>query len=97
MATIKFRTKIQTVHNHDGTVAWRDIKVPELKRSHCDMAAFRRHPKFGSYANSDLFPNLLSRIRKDIANCYGEMRLDRLPANVTVDESGFLALVTIEV
>lgn len=61
------------------------------------MPAFRKHPKFGGFANSQLFPNMLSRIRRDITNAGGWIRLDRLPENVTIDESGFLAVVKIEV
>uniref|UniRef100_UPI00195314A5 hypothetical protein n=1 Tax=Klebsiella pneumoniae TaxID=573 RepID=UPI00195314A5 len=65
-------------------------------RTHCDMSAFRRHPRYRSYANSDLFPGMLARIAHEAApNAY--LRLDRLPDNVVVDRSGFLALVTITV
>ena len=95
MAKISFKAKIQTVYNMDDTVAYHCIKVPELTRSHCDMDAFRRHPKYRSYANSDLFPGMLRRIRKDK---FGEtIRLDKLPDGVTVDTSGFLAVVSISV
>ena len=59
------------------------------------MADFRRHPKYGSYANSDLFPSILSRRAKELG--VGEyIKLDSVPAGVTVDTTGFLALVTIE-
>lgn len=94
-ATISFRAKVETIYNVDETVAWQHIKVPKLERRHCDMDAFRRHPKFGGLANSDLFPNLLSRIKRDHLGEY--VRLDRVPANVTVDTSGFLAVVSLEV
>ena len=95
MAKISFKAKIQTVYNMDDTVAYHCIKVPELTRKHCDMDAFRQHPKYGSYANSDLFPGMLRRIRKDK---FGEtIRLDKLPDGVTVDTSGFLAVVSISV
>ena len=73
--------------------------MPVLARSHCDMAAFRTHPKFGDLANSDLFPNVLSRIRRDrLVGAYSDhLRLDRLPKGVTVDSSKFLAVVSIDV
>lgn len=95
-ATITFRAKVKTVwHAHDpDSVAWRYVDVPALARRHCDMNAFRRHPKYGSYANSDLFPGMLARIRRDVGET---IRLDRIPASVTVDESGFLAVVVISV
>ena len=95
MATVTFRAKVEVIYNFDNTEAYRLVKVPEMKRSHCDMAAFRRHPKFGPYANSDLFANLLRKQRRD--HGIGEhLRLDRLPPCVTVDTSGFLAKVTID-
>lgn len=96
MATITFKAKIRTVYNVDDTPAFDDITVPQLQRRHCDMPSWRKHPKFGGLANSDLLPNILTRIRRDIAP-NGTIRLDRLPDNVTVDASGFLAIVTIEV
>jgi hypothetical protein len=95
MATIEFRGKTETVHNMDGTVAWVQIKVPKLERRHCDMAAFRQHKRFGGVANSDLFPSILARIARDAAP-NGYLRLDRVPANVAIDQSGFLAVVRIE-
>ena len=93
-ATLTFRAKVKTVYNHDDTPAWRYVAVPVLARSHCDMHEFRTHAKYGGLANSDLFPNILSRIRRDVG---AEIRLDRIPANVKIDESGFLARVTITV
>ena len=97
MAKIQFRAKVASVFNHDEdeTLAWQTVKVPTLTRSHCDMDAFRKHPKFGGYANSTLFPAMLARIARDVAP-YGYIKLDKVPDNVTVDTSGFLALVTIE-
>jgi hypothetical protein len=101
MATIKFKAKIREAWNADGeSVAWRYVDVPKLTRSHCDMEAFRRHPKYGGLANSALFPNVLSRIERDalgVRDYSRLLRLDRLPQGVTVDESGFLAVVSFEV
>lgn len=94
MATITFRAKAEQVYEMSGAPAFVQIRVPTLTRKHCDMDAFRRHAKYGGLANSDLFPNVLSRIRRDVAK-YDYIRLDRLPDNVAVDTSGFLALVTI--
>lgn len=74
------------------------IKLPVLTRNHCDMNAFRTHPKHGSYANSDLFPAMLARIKSEV---FGQgklfLRLDSIPENVSVDTSGFLAVVTITI
>ena len=99
MATITFRTKPIAVYNHDtpATVAYRLINVPELKRAHCDMAAFRSHPRYGGLANSDLFPNALARIRRNITNAYGEIKIGSEPENVTVAQEKFMVKVTIDV
>jgi hypothetical protein len=96
MATIQFKAKAHRVENADGTLAYMMIDFPKLTRSHCDMAAFRQHPRYGGIANSDLFPNALSRIASDIAPA-AFIRTDRVPDGVDVDLSGFLARVTIEV
>jgi len=96
MPSITFKAKVQTVYNMDDTVAWQFVKVPKITRSHCDMNAFRNHPKFGSYANSDLFQNLINRQLK--LACVGEnIRLDKIPDGVEIDMTGFLAEVTINI
>lgn len=96
MAKIEFKGKVQKVYNMDDTLAFEYVRVPALAYAHCDMNAFRRHPKYGSYANSDLFKNMLARIAKDKG--LGErIRLDRIPEGVTVDTSGFLAKVSFDV
>ena len=94
MAKIEFRAKVENVYNMDDTLAYSLVKVPSLDRKHCDMNAFRKHPKFGGFANSDLFKNVLSRIKKDRLGDH--IRLDRIPEGVTIDTSGFLALVTLD-
>ena len=95
MATITFRGKVETPQFIDGTPAPSRIKVPELTRRHCDMDAFRAHPKFRAYANSDMFPSMLARIRRERLGEY--LRLDQVPDGVHVDCSGFLAVVSIDV
>ena len=99
MATITFRTKPIAVYTRDtsATAAYWLIKVPELKRAHCDMGAFRSHPRYGGIANSDLFPNALARIRRDITNAYGEIKIGSEPENVTIAQEKFMVKVTINV
>lgn len=98
MATITFKAKVQNAMTMmPGEVAFRLIQVPELQRRHCDMASFRRHAIYGGIANSSLFPSALARIKRDITKTGGWIRLDQLPDNVTVDESDFLATVTITI
>ncbi len=95
MATIKFKAKVQTVFNMDDTVAYHYIQVPEFDRKHCDMQAFRQHPKYGGLANSDLFKGALAKIRREKFGG-NPLRLDNIPAGVSVDTTGFLAVVTTE-
>ena len=96
MPTITFRGKVEPVYHPDNTLAYELIKVPRLERRHCDMNGFRRHPKYGGLANSDLFPSLLVRIAADIG-LKSHLRLDPLPAGVSVDRSSFLATITVQV
>lgn len=97
MAKIQFKAKIQSVcYAGESEPAYAYVQIPTLSRSHCNMAEFRSHPKYGGLANSDLFPGILKGIRRKIGGDSGILRLDRLPHNVTIDDSGFLAIVTVE-
>lgn len=87
MAKITFRAKVK-----DGYV-----KIPKLGCQHCDMNAFRCHPRYRAYSNSTLFPQMLARIASDLTKGTSHLNLAKLPANVEVDTSTFLATVTIEV
>lgn len=95
MATITFKAKVWTRHDADENPLYRFVQVPTITRSHCDMAAFRRHPRYAGIANSDLFPNALARIARGLTS-NGLLRLDKLPEGVSVDTSSFLATVTVE-
>lgn len=97
IAPIVFRAKIEhiyAVENRD-TPLYSHVKVPVIKRSHCDMHLFRcKSQRYGALANSDLFSAALKRGLADMGiGAY--LRLDRLPAGVEVDDSGFLAKVSI--
>jgi hypothetical protein len=94
---IEFKTKVQTMRTVDDAPLYDYVEVPVFKRSHVDMAAARNHPKYGGYANSDLFLGMLARIRRDVLSGRAFLRLSELPDNVTVDASGFLARVTVQV
>jgi hypothetical protein len=97
MARIQFKAKVKTMYNMDDSVAYEYVSVPMLNRNHCDMPAFRDHPKYGSYANSDLFIGMLNGIRKTIFGNNNKLKLSDIPPNVSVDTSGFLAVITINV
>ena len=95
VAQIQFRGKVQQLWIGDS-VSYEYIRVPALDRKHCDMSAFRKHPRYGGLANSDLFKGMLARIRKERFKG-DQLRLDAIPDGVSVDTSGFLAVVTLEV
>lgn len=98
MAQIQFKGKVRTAHFTDKTKNYDYIQIPEFDRKHCDMNAFRQHPKYGSYANSDLFKAMLSRIRRQVfGSLTTQLKLNAIPPGVKVDTSGFLAVVTFEV
>lgn len=94
---IKFRGKIREMRYTDGTLARRYISVPKIQRHHCDMGAFRSSRRFGSYANSDLFPAMINRELERLGIRRLAIDLENVPECVSVDQSGFLAAVTIEV
>lgn len=98
MAKIQFKGKIRTCRFTDDSKSYDYIQIPELDRKHCDMPAFRNHPKYGSYANSDMFKAMLSRIKvQKFGSLTTTLKLNAIPEGVNVDTSGFLAVVTIEV
>lgn len=79
MPDITFKAKPETVYNLDDTLAYTEVRVPAITTRHCDMPVFRRHPRFGSFANSDLFPALLQReLRKLGVLVGGYLRLCQL-------------------
>lgn len=106
-ATLQFKAKVQDgICPETGRTLYQFIDLPTFRRSHCDMPAFRRHPKLGSLANSNMFEGILARERKRL---FGPMARIFLPVDgqplprgasappecVHIDTSGFLAVVTI--
>lgn len=97
MAKISFKVKpVREIMPDNSDSGVHILYVPNLDRKHCDMGAFRSHPKYGGWANSDMFKGILARIRKEFAP-FGWIRTDAIPANVSVDRSGFLWVVTVDV
>lgn len=96
MAQIKFKTKLKSMYIVGGTFDYDYVQVPEFKRSHCDMQAFRSHSKYGAYANSDLFLGMLSHIRKNTFK-NGILKMNEIPDGVHVDTSGFFVSVSFDV
>jgi hypothetical protein len=98
MAQIQFKGKVRTVRFTDEAKSYDYVQIPELDRKHCDMAAMRLHPKLGTFANSDLFRAMLQREKRRVfGNLSTQLKLNAIPDGVTVDTSGFLAVVTFEV
>lgn len=97
MPTIKFKAKAQDGQLIiDGKIInVTRYKVPELTRNHCDMPAFRTCRKYGGYANSTLFLSMLKRELNAIG-CDYWINEGYIPDNVKIDNSGFLAVITIE-
>ncbi|KOV77444.1 hypothetical protein [Nocardia sp. NRRL S-836] len=98
MATVSFKAKVSDVFSVEGELLYREVRVPVIGTRHCDMAAFRGHPRFQGLANSELFLGALKGTLEGMGvNVGGKLRLDSLPPGVAVDDTGFLAVVTIEV
>ena len=94
MPTITFKTKIQGIRDA-GTMTFRDgFQMPRVKKNHCDMAAFRKHGRYGAFANSDMFESMIKRALP-VPGKY--VWLDALPEGFAVDTSGFLAEVTVNI
>lgn len=92
--TIEFKAKPEAIWY--GEVKRHRVKVPELSTRHCDMHAFRVSRRFGSYANSVLFTALLTRAL-GVAGIGRYLWADEpLPSGVSIDSTGFLWAVKIE-
>ena len=101
---ISFKAKIKTSRWDDNTIARRYLKFPALTQAHYSQSEARAHPKYGNLANWDGFPSILrsaackAGVRKNAAGCWIELPpTAELPPTITVDETGFLALVTVDI
>ena len=97
-AHIEFKAKPESVwFMGDDSPSYDRIKVPAISTRHCDMSYFRTKSKLAPYSNSDMFAGMINRaLRNQGIGNY--IRLDKpLPHGVTVDTSGFLARVFINI
>ncbi len=62
-----------------------------------DLGAFRTHPRWGGFANSDLASGIVRRLVKGRIGNRTFIDTANLPEGVEVDLSGFLATVTVNV
>jgi hypothetical protein len=102
MAQIQFKAKVKTMEimgDTDNSLAYEYIQIPKLTSKHCDMQAFRTHKnhRYSGFANSNMFPGILAGIKKEVFGNTDTLKIDKIPENVTIDTSGFLAIVSIEV
>jgi hypothetical protein len=98
MARITFKAKPVKVWEAEGDkLAFHSVQVPQFQRKHCDMDGFRSHRKYGGFANSDLFPAMLARIRRDIFGGRDWFKLESPPEGVTVQPGSLLYSFTVEV
>ena len=91
-ALFTFRAK---AHPNRGNEHDPFVMVPMVNRRHLDINALRSHPRYRSYANSDL---LLPLVQRDL-NRLGIKRiihLNDLPQGVTITENNFLTEITID-
>lgn len=95
---VTFKAKVETIRYSDGRFYCSRIKVPRIKRHHVDMREARDHKHYGSYANSDLFVGMLNGAVRKVVGDSGYIKTSEpLPEGVTVDTSGFLAVVRVEI
>ena len=92
---IRYKTKVQKTHDGREYVA-----VPQLSRHHCVMNGWRNCKTYGGLANSDLFPSVLKRVRKDILQggiglFLGEDRSDDIRVVIVPDRRRFFAQVAL--
>lgn len=90
---ISFKVKIRELNF--GGVKVKYFRAPKLKPHHADMSWFRTSKAYGAYANSDLFPAMLELIGKRFFP-KGAVFLDDIGPNVSVNQDGFLATVSID-
>jgi len=92
-ARITFKAKIENEQRFlDGKLVWRRVvRVKQkLQRRDCDL---RQHGAI----NSNMYPAFLKRAMAEVIGNARSLDVDALPPGVSVDESEFLAKVTVEV
>lgn len=95
MANITIKAKKFTVYNMDNSIAYTAIKIPRIKTNHCDMNAMRQHKKFGAYANSNMFEQMINAHVKNLG-LPEVLKLNEIPEFLTVKD-GFFTIISFEV
>jgi hypothetical protein len=93
-AIITYKTKVRQMHTDNGLVDYIDFKAV-VSRKDCNLK-----PHQHDYYNCDMFPSMLNRAHKEATHSNEWKRwclLSELPDAVTVDTTGFLATVTVQI
>ena len=91
--TITFKAKLKTSYYTDNTIHKQGYQIPKITHNHCDMDYFRNHSRYGAYANSNLFLQMINNaVSKNIGKF---ININNIPENVTIDDTGFLSTITI--
>lgn len=83
---VRYKTKVQ--HMGDGR------EYITFKKN-LDRRDTPLKPHEHTYYNSDLFPSMLRRAALRVQNNRAWCYVDELPAGITIDNTGFMAVVTL--
>lgn len=92
--SVVFKGKIRDMHNVNGTLSYRYIPIKKTisKADYIHPAGTNRH---AGYYNSNLFISMIKRGMLEVIGTAEKIKMEQLPAGVSVDTSGFLAEVNI--
>ena len=88
---IEYRVKVRTFREADGSTPAYFAPKRNITRADCTM-----RPTDHAFYNADVFPSMLNRLHSRIMGEREFVSLESLPAGVTVDTTGFLATVRID-
>jgi len=89
-ATVQFKTKIKYIYVNDTEKKPVVDYKRKVNRIDCNL-----RPHQHTYYNSDLFPSMLQRAYEKVTGGRDWSYLDCLPEGVQVDDSKFMAIVTV--
>lgn len=88
-ATLTYKTKVKNFADNGG-------RYIDYKKS-CDRKDCNLKPHEHAYYNSDLFCSILNRAAKIAQDNKTWCRIEELPECITLDETGFLAVVKVQI
>ena len=93
MSRIVVKCKVSKTVNSDNYF----IKLPTIKRHHCEIETFRNNPNYSGIINSELFEIAVRREVNKLLKGAKLLRTDLLPECVTIKEMKFISEVTINI